>query len=65
MIVQTINTIWERLPYVDTQRVYTTLIDPKTNKQVIEIVVYSTYNAQGKPEQHELPNKGQNIDLRA
>ena len=65
MIVQTINSIWERLPYVDTQRVYTTLIDPQTLKQVTEIVVYSTYNAQGREEHHELPNKGQHIDLRA
>jgi hypothetical protein len=49
MIVQSVTSVYDMINHQDRLTVYNTLIDPATNKQVIEVVQY-LYNKVGQLE---------------
>jgi hypothetical protein len=61
MIIESIQRVWSVTPLYTEQRVYTTAVDPKTDKQYSEIVIYKIYNSQGQTEESYQPK----VDLRA
>jgi hypothetical protein len=61
MIIESIQRVYSVTPLYTEQRVYTTAVDPKTDKQYSEIVIYKIYNSQGQTEESYQPK----VDLRA
>jgi hypothetical protein len=61
MIVQSISTSWDMVYDQYRKTEYKTLIDPVTDKRVVEVVQY-LYDKQG---QIRPDAKGQNVDIQA
>lgn len=61
MIVDSIQRVFSLHPLYTQQEVVKTLVDPKTNKEYREFVVYRIYNRAGQIEENR-PNQ---VDLRA
>jgi hypothetical protein len=61
MIVQSISTSWDMVYDQYRKTEYKTLIDPVTDKRVVEVVQY-LYDKQG---QIRPDTKGQNVDIQA
>ena len=51
MIVESVQRVYSLTPLYSEQRVFTTSVDPKTNKEYHEIVTYRVYNSQGQLEE--------------
>jgi hypothetical protein len=61
MVIESIQRVYSVTPLYTEQRVYTTAVDPQTDKQYSEIVIYKIYNSQGQTEESYQPK----VDVRA
>lgn len=61
MIISSIKNIWLRTSQYTEQTHYTTLVDPRTQKEYIEPIVYRVYNRRAELVEHTEPK----LDLRA